>query len=65
VQLPVFFARAIVITSYLPILTLQRVEGRLFTPMAWTVVFALLGSLVFSMLLAPVLASYLFRRGTH
>jgi cobalt-zinc-cadmium resistance protein CzcA len=65
VQRPVFFARAIVITSYLPILTLQRVEGRLFTPMAWTVVFALLGSLVFSMLLAPVLASYLFRRGTH
>jgi cobalt-zinc-cadmium resistance protein CzcA len=65
VQRPVFFARAIVIASYLPILTLQRVEGRLFTPMAWTVVFALLGSLVFSMLLAPVLASYLFRRGTH
>ncbi len=65
VQRPVFYARAIVIVSYVPILTLQRVEGRLFMPMAWTVVFALLGSLVFSMLLAPVLASYLFRRGTH
>jgi cobalt-zinc-cadmium resistance protein CzcA len=65
VQRPVFYARAIVIMSYAPILTLQRVEGRLFSPMAWTVVFALLGSLFFSMLLAPVLASYLFRRGTH
>ncbi|MGA2991818.1 MAG: CusA/CzcA family heavy metal efflux RND transporter [Candidatus Korobacteraceae bacterium] len=65
VQRPVFFARAIIITSYLPILTLQRVEGRLFMPMAWTVVFALIGSLLFSMLLAPVLASYLFRRRAH
>jgi cobalt-zinc-cadmium resistance protein CzcA len=61
VQRPVFFARAIIIMSYLPIFTLQRVEGRLFRPMAWTVSFALLGSLVFSMFLAPVLASYLFR----
>src|SRR6202453_3978510 len=41
VQRPVFFARAIVITSYLPIFTLQAVEGRLFKPMAWTVSFAL------------------------
>jgi cobalt-zinc-cadmium resistance protein CzcA len=62
VQRPVFFARVIIITSYLPIFTLQRVEGRLFRPMAWTVVFALLGALVFSVLLAPVLASLLFRR---
>lgn len=63
VQRPVFFARAIIITSYLPIFTLQRVEGRLFQPMAWTVTFALLGSLVFSIILAPVLASFMFRRG--
>jgi heavy metal efflux system protein len=62
VQRPVFFARAIIITSYIPIFTLQRVEGRLFQPMAWTVTFALLGALFFSILLAPVLASYLFRR---
>ncbi|MGO9138390.1 MAG: efflux RND transporter permease subunit [Syntrophales bacterium] len=61
VQRPVFFARAIIITSYIPIFTLQRVEGRLFHPMAWTVSFALLGALFFSILLAPVLASYLFR----
>jgi len=62
VQRPVFYARAIIITSYLPIFTLQRVEGRLFKPMAWTVAFALFGSLIFAMLLAPVLASFLFRR---
>ena len=59
VQRPVFYAIAIIITAYLPIFTLQRVEGRLFKPMAWTVAFALLGALLFSMLVAPVLASFL------
>jgi cobalt-zinc-cadmium resistance protein CzcA len=65
VQRPVFYAIAITITAYLPIFTLQRVEGRLFKPMAWTVAFALLGALIFSMLLAPVLASLFFRKGAH
>ena len=63
VQRPVFFARAIVITSYLPIFTLQAVEGRLFKPMAWTVTFALFGALVFSIVVAPVMASILFSKG--
>ncbi len=63
VQRPVFYAIGIIITAYLPIFTLQRVEGRLFHPMAWTVAFALLGALVFSMLIAPVLSSVLFRKG--
>src|SRR5258708_22660783 len=63
VQRPVFFAIGIIITAYLPIFTLQRVEGRLFHPMAWTVALALLGALVFSMLVAPVLSSVLFRKG--
>jgi cobalt-zinc-cadmium resistance protein CzcA len=45
----------------MPIFTLQRVEGRLFKPMAWTVAFALLGALIFSILIAPVLASVFFR----
>ena len=63
VQRPVFFARAIVITSYLPIFTLQAVEGRLFKPMAWTVTFALFGALVFSIVAAPVMASFLFSKG--
>jgi cobalt-zinc-cadmium resistance protein CzcA len=63
VQRPVFYAIAIIIISYLPIFTLQRVEGRLFRPMAWTVVFALLGALIFSILEAPVLSSFIFRKG--
>src|SRR5579871_654856 len=65
VQRPVFYAIGIIITAYLPIFTLQRVEGKLFKPMAWTVAFALLGALMFSMLLAPVLSSLLFRKGTR
>ncbi len=63
VQRPVFYAILIIIITYLPIFTLQRVEGRLFKPMAWTVAFALLGALVFSILIAPVLASFSFRNG--
>jgi len=63
VQRPVFYAIAIIITAYLPIFTLQRVEGRLFKPMAWTVAFALLGALLFSMLIAPVLSSFFFAKG--
>ena len=56
VQRPVFYAIAIIITAYMPIFTLQRVEGRLFRPMAWTVAFALLGAMTYSILIAPVLA---------
>ncbi len=62
VQRPVFYAITIIITAYLPIFTLERVEGRLFRPMAWTVASALLGAVVFSMTVAPVLASFLFRK---
>ena len=63
VQRPVFFAIAIIITAYLPIFTLESVEGRLFKPLAWTVAFALLGALIFSIVVAPVLSSILFRKG--
>src|SRR5260370_11130905 len=63
VQRLVFYAIGIIITAYLPIFPLQRVEGRLFHPMAWTVAFALLGALLFSMVLAPVLSSVLFSKG--
>jgi cobalt-zinc-cadmium resistance protein CzcA len=63
VQRPVFFARGIIIASYLPIFTLQAVEGRLFKPMAWTVTFALIGALIFAILIAPVAASMLFSKG--
>src|ERR1700726_637096 len=63
VQGPGFYAIAIIITAYMPIFTLQRVEGRLFRPMAWTVALALLGAMTFSVLIAPVLAGTFFRRG--
>jgi heavy metal efflux system protein len=63
VQRPVFYAIAIIITAYMPIFTLQRVEGRLFRPMAWTVAFALLGAMTFSILIAPVLCAIFFRKG--
>jgi len=62
---PVFFARGIIITAYLPIFTLQAVEGRLFKPMAWTVTFALIGALLFAILVAPVLASLFFRKDAN
>ncbi len=65
VQRPVFYAIVITITAFLPIFTLQRVEGRLFHPMAWTVAFALLGALLFSILVAPVLASFAFAKGAN
>jgi cobalt-zinc-cadmium resistance protein CzcA len=63
VQRPVFYAIAIIITAYLPIFTLESVEGRLFKPLAWTVAYALLGALIFSIVVAPVLSSVLFRKG--
>jgi cobalt-zinc-cadmium resistance protein CzcA len=65
VQRPVFYAIGIIITAYLPIFTLQAVEGRLFRPMAWTVAFALLGALIFSIIIAPVLSGFLFRKGAR
>src|SRR5580658_1643704 len=65
VQRPVFYSIAIIIVAYLPIFTLQAVEGRLFKPMAWTVAFALLGALLFSMFVGPVLASVVYPTGTQ
>jgi len=61
VQRPILFSLLIIISAYIPLLTLQRVERRLFTPMAMTVCFALLGSLLLCLTLVPVLATFLFR----
>lgn len=58
---PIVFAIAIIVASYLPIFTLQRVEGRLFRPMAFTVGFALLGALVMAITLVPVVSTYLLK----
>lgn len=60
---PIFFSMLIIIAAYLPLFTLERVERRLFTPMAFTVCAALLGALLISMTLVPTLATYLFRNG--
>jgi cobalt-zinc-cadmium resistance protein CzcA len=59
---PIFFAVLIIILVYVPILALQGVEGKMFKPMAYTVILALVGSLVLALTLMPVLASLLFRR---
>lgn len=59
---PVFFAVMIVIIVFAPLFTLQGVEGKLFQPMAVSIVLAMLGALIVALLIVPPLASYLFRR---
>ena len=59
---PTFFSLLIIMAAYLPIFLLERVEGRIFAPMAHTVVAALVGSLVFSVTLVPVLATFAYRK---
>ena len=59
VRKPTMFGELIIMIVYLPILTLEGVEGKLFRPMAMTVIFALAGSMVMSLTLMPVLASYI------
>lgn len=56
---PILFSKAILIIAFLPIFTFQRVEEKIFSPMAMTLSFALLGSLIISLTLVPVLLSYL------
>jgi cobalt-zinc-cadmium resistance protein CzcA len=62
VRKPTLFGELIIMIVYLPILTLEGIEGKLFRPMALTVIFALAGSMVLSMTLMPVLASLLLPR---
>ena len=59
---PIVFAISIIIIVFLPLFTLQGVEGKTFRPLAYTVALAMVGSLVFALVLAPVLASLLMRR---
>lgn len=63
VERPIFFSLMIIISAYIPLFTLERVERKLFTPMAFTVSYALLGSMLLALTLIPVLATYLFRDG--
>jgi cobalt-zinc-cadmium resistance protein CzcA len=62
---PTFFSMLIIIIAHIPIFTLQRHEGRIFAPMAYTVVSALIGSLLISLTLVPLLCYVLMRRGVH
>jgi cobalt-zinc-cadmium resistance protein CzcA len=62
VRRPTMYGELIIAIVYLPVLALEGIEGKLFKPMALTVLFALLGSLVFSLTLMPVLASLLLSR---
>ena len=58
----IFFSKAIIITALLPIFSFEKVEGKVFSPLAWTLGFALLGALLFTLTLVPVLASILLKK---
>jgi cobalt-zinc-cadmium resistance protein CzcA len=60
---PIFFAILIIIAVFLPLYTLTGIEGKLFTPLARTVTFAMVGSLIMAMLITPALSAWVFRRG--
>src|SRR5262249_33184682 len=63
IQSPLFLSMFLIIAAYLPLLTLERIEGLLFRPMALTMIFALVGALLFALFVVPAAASLLFARG--
>jgi len=62
---PVFFSILMIVVAYLPLLSLTSIEGLLFRPMALTMVYALVGALLFALFTVPVLATIIFRHGYH
>jgi cobalt-zinc-cadmium resistance protein CzcA len=62
---PIVFSIGIIVIVFLPIFTLEGVEGKMFAPMAFTISFALLGSIVMALVAAPALSLLLLRQGTH
>jgi len=62
---PIVFAIAIIIIVFLPLFTLEGVEGKMFKPMAFAISFAMLGSLIFSLTVVPVLCSFFLRGGSE
>lgn len=58
----IFFSKLIIITALIPIFSFQKVEGKMFSPLAWTLGFALLGALLFTLTLIPVLSSFFFNK---
>jgi cobalt-zinc-cadmium resistance protein CzcA len=63
IERPVFFSIIMIVVAYLPLLSLTSIEGLLFRPMALTMVYALIGALIFTLFVVPVLATILFRNG--
>ncbi|WP_321436774.1 CusA/CzcA family heavy metal efflux RND transporter [uncultured Bacteroides sp.] len=61
----VFFSKLIIITALLPIFSFQKVEGKMFSPLAFTLGFALLGALIFTLTLVPVLSSMLLKKNVR
>lgn len=61
----VFFSKLIIITALIPIFSFEKVEGKMFSPLAWTLGFALLGALIFTLTLVPVLCSILLRKNVR
>lgn len=59
---PILFSKVIIILAFLPIFTFQRVEGKIFSPMAFTLSFALLGAIILTLTLVPALLSYTMRK---
>jgi cobalt-zinc-cadmium resistance protein CzcA len=58
----IFFSKLIIISALLPIFSFEKVEGKMFAPLAWTLGFALLGALIFTLTLVPVLSSLLLNK---
>jgi len=65
VDRPIFYSVAVILAGYLPIYALSGPSGKLFHPMAETMSFALIGALILTLTLIPVLASYWFKKGVH
>ncbi len=64
VNRPILFSVLIIIVVFLPIFTLEGVEGKMFSPLAFTICFALFGSILSALIVAPVLSSYILKQGT-
>jgi cobalt-zinc-cadmium resistance protein CzcA len=62
---PIFFSKLIIITALLPIFAFQKVEGKMFSPLAYTIGFALLGALIFTLTLVPVLGHLLLNKNVR
>jgi len=62
---PIVFSVAIIVIVFLPLFTLEGVEGKMFAPMAFTITFALLGSLLAALVFSPVLSTFLLKQGTQ